>query len=267
MLSLLVASTPRGIVRVIWLSGVACALAAMARAEPEQELRQAVTALARTSYSWETTVRQRFKGATTQPRLDPKAPLEVQGQHDPEHYTSLTLLPSRDLPVAITAISRYGDVVVQTTEGWVRRADVRPAARTERDVTFAGKPVRASRVVSSALKVAALRPLTEDLLDLLPELKNHRTAEGLILADLRDEHIEQLWGDSQARRAPDLHGTVIFKLGDTGISEVHFVLGIGFPDPRTQAVTWNLQQWSTRIRSIGTTTVTPPAEATAVLEQ
>lgn len=246
---------------------MACTLVAVTAAQPDQELRQAVTALARTSYTWETTVRQRFKGESTQPRLDPKAPVEVQGQHDPATYTSVTLPPSRELPVAITAISRFGDVVVQTTEGWVRRADVRPAARTERDVSFAGKQVRASRVVSSALKVGALRPFTEELLDLLPELKNHRAVESLILADLRDESIERLWGDSQARRAPELHGTVIFKMNDAEITEVHVILGVGFPDSRTKAVAWNLQQWSTRIQSIGTTTVTPPAEATAILEQ
>lgn len=243
------------------------ASSAPAHAEPDQDLRQAVTALARTSYTWETTFRQRFKAESTQPRLDPKAPLEVQGRLDPTSYTAITLMPSRDFPVAITAISRSGDVVVQTPEGWVRRADVRPSTRADREVTFGGKQVRASRFVSSALKVGAFRPLTEELLDLLPDLKNHRTVEGLILAELRDESIEQLWGDAQAKRAPELHGTVIFKLSDSGLAEVHVVLGVGFPDSRTKNVAWNLQQWSTRIQGIGTTTVEPPAEAVAVLEQ
>lgn len=246
---------------------VLLAVSAPARADPEQDLRRAVTALARTSYTWETTVRQRFKAESTQPRLDPKAQVEVKGELEPTSFTAITLMPSRDFPIAITAISRWGDVVVQTPEGWVRRADVRPNSRADREVTFAGKQVRASRFVSSALKVGALRPLTEELLDLLPDLKEHRTVEGLILADLRDESIERLWGDAQAKRAPELHGTVIFKLADSGLTEVHVVLGIGFPDSRTKNVAWNLQQWSTRIQGIGTTTVEPPAEAVAVLEQ
>lgn len=236
-------------------------------AEPERELRQQVTALARTSYSWETTVRQRFTGDSTQPRLDPKAPVELRGRIDPESYTAITLMPTREFPVALTAISRWGDVVVQTPNGWVRRADVRPSTGADREVSLDGKQVRASRFVSAALKVGALRPLTEELLDLLPELKNHRVIEGLILADIRDESIERLWGDAQAKRAPELHGTVIFKLSDDGLAEVHVVLGVGFPNSRTKTVAWSLQQWTTRIQGIGTTTVEPPADAAAVLEQ
>lgn len=53
------------------------------RADPESDVRQAVTALARSSYAWETTVRQRFTSESRDLRPDPNAAIEVRGRVDP----------------------------------------------------------------------------------------------------------------------------------------------------------------------------------------
>lgn len=245
---------------------LAVSFAPAARAEGEAELRAAVAALARTSYAWETTVRSRFQGATTAPRLDPRAAVETEGEHDGAGLTRFTLRPSRDLAVPVTALARSGDVVTQTAAGWVRRSALRPAAGADRDVSFAGKTVRLARLHGAALKASALRPPAEELLDLVVELKSVRTEQGLVLAELAEKTIEQWWGGAEARRAPEVHGTVIFKLGPDGPTEYHVVLGIGFPDTRTKATAWTMQQWSTRIRGIGTTTVAVPEAALQVLD-
>lgn len=244
------------------------ALAPLATAQDAaEELRGLVTALARTSYTWETTVRQRFKGDTAGLRPAPDAPLAVQGKFAPAGYTQITLLPSRELPVPVTAVAWSGDAVAQTPDGWLRWSELRAARGTEHEVSFEGKTVRHSRALQTALKAVALRPLTEDLFDLLADLKSCRREGPVILAELRDRTIEQLWGDAEAKRAPEVYGTVIFRAGDDGLAEYHTVIAIGFPNSRTKTVSWSMQQWSVRIRNIGTTAVEPPAAAVAALER
>jgi hypothetical protein len=88
------------------------------RADPEADVRNAVTALARTSHAWETTVRQRFSSETREPRLNPNAPIEVRGRTDPETFTEITQQPTRDLPVPVTALFRGGEVVPEVFEGF-----------------------------------------------------------------------------------------------------------------------------------------------------
>lgn len=249
---------------------VVCAavLGAAVRAEGEAELRAAVEALARSSYAWETTARQRFKGTTTEPRIDPNAAVEVSGEYDPAGgWGRFVLASTRELAVPVTAVTRAGDVVALTPAGWVRRSALRPAADANRDVAFGGKTVRLARLHAAALKVSALRPFAEDLLDLVADLKSVRTVQGLILGELREKAIEQAWGGAEARRAPEVHGTVIFKLGPDGLAEVHTVLGIGFPDTKAKSVAWTMQQWSTRVRGIGRTAVTVPEAAAEALER
>ncbi len=237
------------------------------RGEGEAELRAAVEVLARTSHAWETTVRQRFKGATTEPRLDPAAAIEVQGEFDPAGWVRLVLPPGRELAVPVTVIARSGDVVASTPAGWVRRGALRPTPDANREVTFEGKTVRLARLHAAALKASALRPLSEELLDLVVDLKSVRQVQGVIVGELSEKTVEQWWGGAEARRAPEVHGTVIFKLGPEGLSEVHTVLGIGFPDTKTKTVAWTMQQWSTRIRGLGRTTVTVPEAAAEALDR
>jgi hypothetical protein len=236
-------------------------------ADPADDLREAVTALSRTSYAWETTTRQRFNGEAAEPRLNPNAPIDVKGKIDPDGYTELTQMPSRELPVPVTAVLKQADVVAHTPIGWKRRTEMRQNPGPDREVTFEGKPVRLSRFFSVALKATALRPLTDNLFDLMGDMKSFRNESGLIIAELRDKAVEQLWGDAQAKRAPEIQGTVIFKFNDQGLAEYHLVLAIGFPNSRTKKIAWTMQQWTTRISGIGSTRVEPPEGAIKALEQ
>jgi len=256
-----------GVFPRLMLLVVAVVLAPVARGEGEAELRAAVGALARTSHAWETTVRQRFQGTTTEPRIDPNAAVEVRGEFDPAGWARFEIAPTRELAVPVTAVARAGDVVALTPAGWVRRSALRPSADAAREVAFGGKTVRLARLHAAALKASALRPVSEDLLDLVADLKSVRTVQGLILGELSEKAIERLWGGAEARRAPDVHGTVIFKPGPDGLEEVHTVLGIGFPDTKAKSTRWTMQQWSTRIRGIGRTEVAVPEAAAAALDR
>lgn len=243
-------------------------LPSVALADLAADVRNAVIALGNTSYAWETTVRQKFAGESSEPKLNPNAPLEIQGRVDPDTFTEITLLPSKQaLAVPVTAISRMGDVVGKTPLGWMRRTEMRSSPGPDRTVDFEGTQVRLSRALSVALRATAMPKLTDDLLDLLDEIKSYKETSGLVMAELRDAAIEKFWGDPQAKRAPEVQGTVIFKLSEQGVTEYHIVLAIGFPNARTQKTAWSMQQWSTRIRGIGSTTVTPPAEAVKKLEE
>ena len=237
------------------------------RADPESDVRDAVSALARSSYAWQTTARQRFNGESTEPRLNPNAPIEVQGSVDPNSYTIITLMPSRELATPVTAVFRQGDVVGHTPLGWQRRTEIRQTPGPDRAVEFEGKQVRLSRVFSVALRATAQRPPSEELFDLIADLKSYRNTDGLIVAELRDRAVEQLWGDPKAKRAPEIQGTVIFKITDQGLTEYHFVLAIGFPNSKTKKIAWSMTQWSTRITGIGSTAVEPPAAAVKALEE
>lgn len=236
-------------------------------ADPADDLREAVTALSRTSYAWETTTRQRFSAEVAEPRLNPNAPIEVKGKIDPDGYAQFTQLPSRELPVPVTVVLREADVVAHTPLGWMRRTEMRQTPGADREVAFEGKQVRLSRFFSNALKATALRPLTDNLFDLMADMKSFRSESGLIIAELKDKAVEQLWGDAQAKRAPEIQGTVIFKFNEQGLAEYHLVLAIGSPNSRTRKTAWSMQQWTTRISGIGTTRVEPPEGAVKALEQ
>jgi hypothetical protein len=239
-----------------------------ALADPGRDVRTAVEALGVTSYAWETTVRQRFKGETTEPRVNPNAALETQGRFDPNSYLEITLLPSREtLPVPVTAFFKLGDAVGQTPLGWLRRTEMRNVPGPDRTVEFQGKQVRLTRALSIGLRATALHAPVEDLLDMLDNVKSWRSSDGLVIGELRDAIVEKLWADPQAKRAPEIQGTVIFKFSEQGVSEYHFVLAIGFPNSRTKKVAWSMIQWSTRIKGIGATTVEPPADAVRKLEE
>lgn len=246
---------------------VALIFSASARAEPADDLRNAIDALARTNYTWATTTRQRFNGETTEPRINPNAPLEVQGKYETNGFIVITALSSRSFPVAVTVVTRQSDTVAQTPLGWLRRTQIHQTPGPDREVEFDGRKVRLSRAFAAALKTAALRTPTDELLDLVPDMKSCRTQDGLILIELRDRVVEQLWGDAQAKRAPEIQGTVIVKLSEQGVTEYHYVLAIGFPNSRTNKVAWLMQQWTTRITGIGTTSVEPPAEAVKALAE
>jgi hypothetical protein len=45
------------------------------------------------------------------------------------------------------------------------------------------------------------------------------------------------------------------------------VIAIGFPNSRTKKIAWSMQQWTTRVKGIGSTTVEPAAEAVKRLEE
>jgi hypothetical protein len=238
----------------------------MLRADAESDVRNAVSALARTGYAWETTVPQRFSGESAEPRLNPNAPIEVRGKVDPQSYTEITLAPSRELAAPVTAIFQMGDVVANTPLGWLRRTEMRETPGQNRMVDFGGKQVRLSRVFSVALQLTSRQTPTEELFDLIADLKSCRSMEQVVIGELPDRTIEKLWGDPQAKRAPEIHGTVIFKLTDAGLSEYHLVIAIGFPNSRTKKIAWSMKQWSTRISGIGSTTVEPPQDAVKALE-
>lgn len=250
------------------LAAALALLPCMVRADLAADVRNAVIAVGNTSYAWETTVRQKFNGESTEPRLNPNAPLEIQGRTNPDSFTEITLLPSKQaLAVPVTAVSRAGDFVGKTPLGWMRRTEMRSSPGPDRTVDFEGSPVRLSRAFSVALRATAMPRLTDDLLDLLDQIKSYKETSGLVMAELRDAAIEKLWGDAQAKRAPDVQGTVIFKLSAQGVTECHILLAIGFPNARTKKTAWSMQQWSTRIRGIGSTTVDPPAAAVKKLEE
>lgn len=235
------------------------------QADPEDDVRHAVGELARTSYTWETTVRQRFNGETMEPRLNLNAPVEARGRVDPDGYSEVTLLPSRELAAPVTAISWQGEIVAQTPIGWLRRTEMRETPGQDRMVDFGGKQVRLSRMFKVALEMTARRRPTEELLDLVADLKSYRRVEGLVIAELREQAVEKLWGASQAKRAPEIQGTVIFKFSAAGLEACHLVIAIGFPNSATKKTAWSMQQWSTRFTGIGSTAVEPPSEAVKAL--
>lgn len=238
------------------------------QADDAAELRALITGMARTSHTWETSVRRKFSGTTTAPRFDPPAATEVRGEFDAAGLTLIVLQPTRDVPVPVTALTRHGDAVALTPKGWLRRDALRAGdGEAERDVVIEGKTVRRPRFVAAALKAAAVRPVVEDLLDLVVDFKSVRREQGVFLAELPEKAIELAWGGPEAKRAPEVHGTVIFKVGETGIAEYHVVLGIGFPDARSKGIAWTMQQWSTRFSAVGATTVAVPEGAAQALDK
>jgi hypothetical protein len=170
-------------------------------------------------------------------------------------------------PVPIVAVFRDGDVVAQTPAGWLRRSELRQPPGGDREVTVDGKKLRLSRVLAGALKATEQRPAAEEILDLMPDIKAWRRLEGVVVGELGEAAIEKLWGEPDARRAPEVQGTVIFKLGEQGLAECHVALAIGFPNARTKATAWTVQHWSLRFSEIGTAQPELPDDALAALDR
>jgi hypothetical protein len=148
----------------------------------------------------------------------------------------------------------------------VHRADLRTLSGSDRQVEFEGAQVRLSRVLAAGLKASAMTPLTEDLFDLLPELSSFRRDGGWIVADLGTDVIARLWKDQHGLRVPKWKGTISFKLGSQGLVEVQMLIAVGVQNSRTQAMSWTIQQWNTRVTGIGTTSVSPPPDALRALD-
>lgn len=243
---------------------------AAAFGDPAAEVRAALNALGRSSYTWETTVRQRSSGDAASLSLQPNASLEVTGKTEVDGYIEITLLPSKQtLDAPVTAIFRSGDVVGHTPLGWLRRTEIREAqgAQRNRVVTFEGKSLPLSRCLAAALRVTAMQVPLEEALDLVADVKSYRETDGYLFGELREGAIERLWREPRAKSAPEIQGSVIFKIRDNVLSEYHVMLAIGFPSSRNQAVAWSVMQWTTRFRGHGSTTVTPPDTVIAKLKE
>lgn len=246
---------------VLWVVG-----ASAVRADPQQDVRNALRTLGQTSYSWETTVRQRT-GGDAGAKLAPNAAIEVTGRTDPNGNTEVTLRPSRQsIEVPVMAVFKFGDAVGQTPLGWLRRTEIRESPGPDRPMDFEGKKVRLSKAFAAALRAMSVQTPMEEALDLIADVKSFREEGGLVIGDLRDAVIEKLWADQKAQSAPELTGNIIFKLSDGVLSEYHLLIGIGFPSSKTRAVNWSMMQWTTRIRDVGTTVVDPPAGAVEKLK-
>ena len=235
-------------------------------ADPAQEVRDAMNALVRVRHGWETTAREQFRCEYVQPRRDHQGAVEVRGAFEPSGLYAITLEPSRDVPAPVTAIFRAGDVVATAPNGWVHRGDLRKLAGPDREIDFAGARIRLSRVLGAALKASAMKPLTEDLFDLLPELSSFRRDGGWIVADLSGSAIDRLWQDRQPLRTPERQGTVSFQLGNQGLLEVQILIATGAQNSRTLAMSWSLQQWTIRVSGVGTTYVSAPTAALRALD-
>jgi hypothetical protein len=239
---------------------------AIVRAEPEADVRAALRNLSRTSYAWETTVRQRSSGDAAQLKLAPGAAIEVTGKTDPQGNTEVTLLGSRDAGgVPVKAVFRFGDAVGYTPLGWLRRTEIHDSPGPDRFVDFDGQKVRLSKALAATLKAMALQTPGEEALDLIAEVKSWREADGLYIGDLRDAAIEKLWTEDRAKSAPELMGNLVLKIEAEVVTEYHLLLALGFPS-RKQEMNWSVQQWTTRIKDAGSTVVDPPAAAVEKLK-
>lgn len=248
------------------LVGLALGGAGPVRAEGRAEVMAAVRDLARTTYRWETTERQRVRSESAEPKLDRTAPVAAEGVMGPDGVWQLTLRGARSAGVPVTAVFRDGDVVAQTPSGWRRRSELRPAAGRDPEVTVGGRKVRQSRIHAAALLATAQRPPTEELFDLLAEIREWRSGAGLVIGQLGENAIERLWGDSEARRAPEVQGTVVFRMAEAGLTEVHVALALGQSDARTRGTAWTVQHWSTRFSELGTARVELTDEVRAALD-
>jgi hypothetical protein len=257
---------PRNCLWVLMALGLAVPSGLRAQ-DPHAVLRDAAANLGRSSYAWETTARTRASGESAEAAMNPNAPAVVQGKIDPSSYIEITLLPSRDtLPVPVTAVNKFGDAVGLTPLGWMRRTEMNNA-RGDKMVDFAGKQVRLSRAFAVAQKAMGMETPSDEIIELMAEAKSYREESGLIMIELRDRMIEKLWNEPRAKNAPEVTGTVIFKLNEGVIAEYHVLLAIGFPNNKTKKTAWTAMQWSTRITGVGNTTVEPAAEAVKKLEE
>src|SRR4051812_36131248 len=140
------------------------AVALTAFADPATDIQAALRGLGRTSYSWQVTARARMSNGAPEPGsvsgLSAETPLEVEGKVDPDGFTEITLLPSREtIAVPVTAVFKFGDAVGQTPLGWLRRTEIHEAEASEKDrmISFGDKSVRLSRAFAVALRVMSVR--------------------------------------------------------------------------------------------------------------
>ncbi len=238
-------------------------------ADPQTDVRNGLRTLGKSSYAWETTVRQRSSGDGAGLALNPAAAIEITGRTDPDGNTEVTLLPSRQtIDAPVTAVFKFGDAVGHTPLGWLRRTEIHEAEGAERDrmIPFEGKSVRRSKAFATALRAMAVQTPLGEALDLIADVKTFREEAGLVIGDLRDEAIEKLWAEPRAKSAPELMGNIVFKFSDGVVSEYHFLIGIGFPASKKRTVNWSVMQWTTRIHDVGTAVVEPPAGAVEKLK-
>jgi len=256
----------------VFRSGIFCITlgTVAALAEPRADVRAAQDTLRHASFSWETTVRWPSTRPLDAPvKTETDAPLAVTGKTEPNALTEITLAPTKGgVPVPIAAYFKSGASVGQTPLGWLTRTQIHEArgAQPDKVVDFQGQPARLSRCFDGALKAMAMPIPTEELFDLIAEIKEFREGDGVITGWLPDAVIERLWEEQKAKSAPDVEGRVIFRLSGGVIEEYRVELEIGFPPPRGRPATRSVIQWTTRIRNVGTTTVLPPADALQKLE-
>lgn len=114
-----VATSPFGAMRLLppALALLLAVASTRSHADTDSDVRAAITALANTSYAWETITRQRFSGDSTESRVNLNAPIEVEGRTDPNAYTQITVMPSRELGTPVVVLFRAGDVVCHTPLG------------------------------------------------------------------------------------------------------------------------------------------------------
>ncbi|MSU73307.1 MAG: hypothetical protein EXS43_13380 [Opitutus sp.] len=244
-----------------------------ASAEPKEDVRAAQEALRQTSFTWETTVRQHSTRAVDATvlgaRPEPGGALAVEGKSEPNALTEVTVSPSKTgVAVAITAYFKAGASVGHTPLGWLSRTQIHEARGAQRDqvVSFGGQSVRLYRSFDVALRAMALPIPTEELFDLIAEIKEFREANGEIIGWLPDAVVERLWEDKKAKSAPDIEGRVIFRISRGVLEEYRVELEIGFPAPIGKPATRSVVQWTTRIRAVGATTISSPLEALQKLE-
>jgi hypothetical protein len=253
---------------VFLMAGLAPALA-----DPAADVRAALEALRRSSFSWETTARQRFTEPTegtnrgTAPATDPA--LEVKGRSGTDGTTEITLLASKStVATPVTVFLKEGGAVASTPLGWLTRGEIREILGTRRDETlpFEGNPVPLHRALTVAQRAMTTESALEQLLNLMVDVKAYREDDGDPVGELSERAVETLWGDARAKSAPDIAGRVTFRIRDGVLTEYRVRLEISFPPPRSRPATRTVTQWTTRITALGTTTVMPPAEVARKLE-
>ena len=242
-------------------------------ADPAADVRASLETLRRSSFTWETTSRQRFTEPTegtspsAAPTTDPA--LEVTGRSGTDGTTEITLLPSKaTIATAVTVFLKEGGAVASTPLGWLTRGEVRESLGTRRDETlpFEGNSVRLHRALTVAQRAMTTESALEQLLNLMVDIKAYREDDGEPVGELGERAIESLWGDARAKSAPDIAGRVTFRIRDGVLAGYRVRLEISFPPPRGRPATRTVTQWTTRITAVGTTTITLPAEVAQKLE-
>ncbi|HVS52852.1 MAG TPA: hypothetical protein VHD62_10910 [Opitutaceae bacterium] len=238
---------------------------AAACANPETEVRAALDALRRVSFTWESTAHQR----TTETGEDAKsaatadAAIEVTGRSDRD-LTEITLPPSKSAAaVPITILTKAGAAAADTPLGWLTRSELDEALGTHRDedVQFEGKSVRLRRCLTAAERAIAIPNPLDEAFGVLADIKAFHEGETGPVGELTERAIEKLWGDARAKSAPEIAGTVTFRIEDGVLVEYRYRLEIAFPSSSGRPTRRNVVQWTTRLSDIGRTNISPSQAA------